>query len=665
MMNRILRRLVSLSTAALLAAGSMNWGGFGPYDLKMPVYGAELEMGDAGITMKQSAVWTEENKFKGELAVEISGLYEWLESQKKDIEAQDSVNWDEMPEDTEKKTEEQESEVKETEEQEIENQEIKEQEPKAQEPEEDEEPAEEITEDIIEETMETENPGEEATEETTENRECAENLSGSINEAALYLAWERQEEVLESQPEDIPEENGEEILGMVLVTRISEYFQVDGEALPDDCQIQELVFPGENNELKPSTEVKYPILLDPLTKETVTIKIPITLKEEFCYTENKVSLPVVHKPAHSEENRDEEELEQLFSKGSYLAAVREDGQEILAHTEDVPILEKAPTPADYTISVKTDSETPKAGQTLTYQITIANTGKQPLPLMSLESSIAPSGISGRWIPDKETELDASGRKAILAGLGAGEIRQISYEVKLPESLAEPVISTITAKAQKTTKPSSSLLVRGASLKTMVTALKADFSVSKSADRRAAAPGDTITYQICIRNTGERTLHSVLSTERFQAENIRAQFVEKEGVLLNGTKTQALISQIPPGEVFSLDAVVTLPENLNSQNLSGQELINQVLVRTKETGEKTVQSQAGVKIAGISPTPEPEFFQGGNGENVVQNGGASQVSDYPKTSDDTNLVVWAGILGLAGFAVIFLLELHRIKRKRKH
>ncbi len=74
-------------------------------------------------------------------------------------------------------------------------------------------------------------------------------------------------------------------------------------------------------------------------------------------------------------------------------------------------------------------------------------------------------------------------------------------------------------------------------------IKAAFEVEKTADRTQAYPGDTITYQICIRNTGERTLHSVLSTERFQNAGILAKFVQKEGVTLSNNGTQALIPQI--------------------------------------------------------------------------------------------------------------------------
>ncbi len=80
-------------------------------------------------------------------------------------------------------------------------------------------------------------------------------------------------------------------------------------------------------------------------------------------------------------------------------------------------------------------------------------------------------------------------------------------------------------------------------------LKADFSVKKTADRETAMPGETVTYQICIINTGEKTLHSVVGTERFQAEGIEARFVEQEGITLNSTKTKALIEKIAPGKQY--------------------------------------------------------------------------------------------------------------------
>ena len=139
-------------------------------------------------------------------------------------------------------------------------------------------------------------------------------------------------------------------------------------------------------------------------------------------------------------------------------------------------------------------------------------------------------------------------QGIISGLKAGEIRNLQMTVQLTEEQAGELIHTVTVKAKYPGKEESIGCQK--SVETEVIALKAAFEVEKTADRTQAYPGDTITYQICIRNTGERTLHSVLSTERFQNAGIQANFVRKEGVTLNSTGTQALIPQIAPGEAFA-------------------------------------------------------------------------------------------------------------------
>ena len=124
------------------------------------------------------------------------------------------------------------------------------------------------------------------------------------------------------------------------------------------------------------------------------------------------------------------------------------------------------------------------------------------------------------------------------------------------------------------------------------ALQAAFEVTKTADRSMAVPGDEIRFLICIRNTGERTLHSIVTTERFQLGNVPVKFLEKEGVRLNKSKTKAKIEQIAPGEAFGLEAVVTLPEGLEDQNL-----VNEVSVTTLETGEQTKIAQSEIQVKG--------------------------------------------------------------------
>lgn len=196
-------------------------------------------------------------------------------------------------------------------------------------------------------------------------------------------------------------------------------------------------------------------------------------------------------------------------------------------------------------------------------------------------------------------------------------------------------------------------MREAALPVVVQPLAAAFEVKKTADCREALPGDRITYQIAIHNTGERTLHSVLTTERFLHSNIRAAFLETEGVSLNGTKTQASIPAISPGGCVCLKAVVVLPEELKEQ-----ELINQVIVTTEETGEEeAVHAQAEIKVR--------EKTAGGGGAAVRR----SQIyrSSSPKTGDDTprrifEILMLLSVLASAGAARRLFLQR---KEKSRH
>ncbi len=89
-------------------------------------------------------------------------------------------------------------------------------------------------------------------------------------------------------------------------------------------------------------------------------------------------------------------------------------------------------------------------------------------------------------------------QGIISGLKAGEIRNLQMTVQLAEEQAGELIHTVTVKAKYPGKEESIGCQK--SVETEVIALKAAFEVEKTADRTQAYPGDTITYQICIRNT---------------------------------------------------------------------------------------------------------------------------------------------------------------------
>ena len=180
------------------------------------------------------------------------------------------------------------------------------------------------------------------------------------------------------------------------------------------------------------------------------------------------------------------------------------------------------------------------------------------------------------------------------------------------------------------------------------ALKADLSVKKTADKETAAPGETVTYQICIVNTGEKTLHSVVGTERFQAAGIHAQFLEQEGVTLNSSRTKAMIQQIPPGEAVSLQAVVKIPERT-----ADQKLFNQVTVTSQETGERLMEASASVIVKGkITVTPEERLFVQSDDQDPAsgQTQMARAASTHPKTEDDTRTDLWT-LLAVTAFVTV--------------
>ena len=140
--------------------------------------------------------------------------------------------------------------------------------------------------------------------------------------------------------------------------------------------------------------------------------------------------------------------------------------------------------------------------------------------------------------------------AEFAELKAGESRSFYVQAPLLDEQEKDLEHQVEAEARVKDRVEE-VIRKNASTINGLEALKADLSVKKTADKETAAPGETVTYQICIVNTGEKTLHSVVGTERFQAAGIHAQFLEQEGVTLNSSRTKAMIQQIPPGEaVFS-------------------------------------------------------------------------------------------------------------------
>ena len=377
--------------------------------------------------------------------------------------------------------------------------------------------------------------------------------------------------------------------------------------------------------------------IEKITEDYCTLTVPVTLRPEYQLSCEKRNYPVV---------QDEPLQKDQPGLGTFLQEkTGEELQTLVSNPSPELLVNAAKTGIEAVL--RADVEKIKAGQPVNYILDVTNTGQLPLTDIQFLSSFSMEDIRAVW--ESESDFYVDGKEAVLAALNPGESRRLRMTLLPDENKEGDLFHTVTVKTKHPGR--EELIGCQAACQIKVEGLKASFEVEKTADRTEAFPGDTITYQICIRNTGEKTLHSVLSTERFLNSNIQAQFMPKEGVTLNSTRTQALIPSIAPGEAFGLYAVVTIPQYFESQ-----ELVNEVTVISDETGTTNMKSQSEVTVKSVEATVTPQITQTyssyqsyGTGS---KSGSAYETASKPSTGDDTKgtfflaLCVCAVIVGAA-------------------
>lgn len=365
----------------------------------------------------------------------------------------------------------------------------------------------------------------------------------------------------------------------------------------------------------------------------------MSLREEYRYPVEEASYLLVQ----------DEPLQKDCGGAGTVLLVEENGSTQTLAEGISPILTVKAARADMTLSVTSETEEMKAGKTIRYRVDLANTGALDLEDIRMTSSFSCPKITQQW--EEAQGLTGKGSSAEVTELKAGEQRSFYILAPLLNEQEKDLEHKVEAGAKVKGRPEKTIF-RKAEAVSPLQPLKADFSVKKTADRESAAPGENVMYQICIINTGEKTLHSVVGTERFQAEGIEAQFVEQEGITLNSTRTKALIPQIAPGEAVSLQAKVKIPEKTVNQKL-----FNQISVTSKETGEKQVTASAEITVEGKTTQASEAEMISENGEpdsTSVQEGMTREASTHPKTGDDTDtellvlLALTAAITALGAF-----------------
>lgn len=441
------------------------------------------------------------------------------------------------------------------------------------------------------------------------------------------------------EPDDDKAEK-DETARYFLTAYISEYFQVEESGLKYDMQAESVHIQNQKGKETEIMKLTCEVQFTDDEKDTFSLRIPVTLREEYRISPVSVSYPVC------QDEPLEKDQDSLNSTGVYFISRTGDSDEVLAVSPSAS-LEVAAAKTGITAVLKQSISEVRAGQSVPYVLEVRNTGELSLENIVISSTFSINDVKAEW--ESDTGFTVNGLQGVLTALQPGETRMLRATAQLTENQSGKLIHTVTVKAKHPGKDEEIGCQTSAEIR--VSQLKAAFEVEKTADRTQAYPGDTITYQICIRNTGERILHSVLSTERFQNAGIQAKFVSKEGITLSSNGTQALIPQIAPGEVVALYATVTIP-----QYFASQELINEVTVISDETGIQTKKSRSNVALTGneniMTVTPGPtavatQTYGDGYGY-ASKTANAYATVSKPRTGDETETMLYI-VLGI--FAVM--------------
>lgn len=617
MKNRIWKQMKKVGIVTVLT-GVMLGGTIEP---KL-ILGADFLPGQVPF-IDQSVFWKDRESGQAELGIRIRGLNEWLSGRRFSEDKEKNEKWDDELQEIEDPSVEQEEET----EQELPEDDWQQEEKTEQELPEDDWQKKEETEQKLPVNKVVEGIG-------IEMEEGYEHVEQLASGETVQPEDEEQKKTGPLTPEgtasgeenvgDEEEYESEEIQKLTLVTYISEYFVPETDSVPKNMAAQQISVRSQSGEATEITKLKIMLNVEQDGQDEIFFRIPLILRQEYRFPAEKSSYPVTQ----------EEPLQKDCTGAGTFLLTEENGEELVIAEGIAPMLDVEAAEADMELSVTAQNGKMKAGQTICYQVEIANTGKLDLADIRLTSSLSCPKIRQMW-EDAEGLL-TEGSVAEFAELKAGESRRFYVQAPLLDEQEKDLEHQVEAEARVKGR-AAEVIRKNATTINSLEALKADLSVKKIADKETAAPGETVTYQICIVNTGEKTLHSVVGTERFQAAGIHAQFLEQEGVTLNSSRTKAMIQQIPPGEAVSLQAVVKIPERT-----ADQRLFNQVTVTSQETGERSMEASASVIVKEkVTVTPEERLFVQSDDQDPAsgQTQMARAASTHPKTEDDTRTDLW--------------------------
>ena len=429
---------------------------------------------------------------------------------------------------------------------------------------------------------------------------------------------------LENDQYDFSDETIPHPTSYELVVWLSEYFQPDASFMaPEGCLKEEL--PIETADGRSSSITGFRWKINP-GEQGKQLKIPVTLRDEYRFPAEKHTVPTCQDILHANGAISGEEN----GGGVYIVKKVENEKTILCKALSKN-LEIPAAHMDFSVEMEAKEKALYTGKRIHMAVNLTNNGQVSFYKISLQAKVKEQELVPVW--EKEPGLEVLESGAVLECLSAGETRTLSFYIDPDMNQKSNLELELFA---KTENPVS--LEKAAEKQLTLQQGKASFTVKKTADCDNASPGETVTYQISIHNTGEVTLHSVVTTERFGLAGVTATFQEQRGITLNKSRTQAKIQEIAPGGCVNLKAKVVLPKDLKDQNL-----MNQIIVVTDETGEESaVRDQATIRVEDKEKdgNGSGNGNGGGNGDGTGigsgnNDGSTMAASTSPKTGDTSH------------------------------
>lgn len=427
---------------------------------------------------------------------------------------------------------------------------------------------------------------------------------------------------LENDQYDFSDETIPHPTSYELVVWLSEYFQPDASFMaPEGCLKEEL--PIETADGRSSSITGFRWKINP-GEQGKQLKIPVTLRDEYRFPAEKHTVPTCQDILHANGAISGEEN----GGGVYIVKKVENEKTILCKALSKN-LEIPAAHMDFSVEMEAKEKALYTGKRIHMAVNLTNNDQVPFYKISLQAKVKEQELVPVW--EKEPGLEVLESGAVLECLSAGETRTLSFYIDPDMDQKSNLELELFAKTENPV-----LLEKAAEKQLTLQQGKASFTVKKTADCDNASPGETVTYQISIHNTGEVTLHSVVTTERFGLAGVTATFQEQRGITLNKSRTQAKIPEIAPGGCVNLKAKVVLPKDLKDQNL-----MNQIIVVTDETGEESaVRDQATIRVEDKEKDSSGNGSGTGNGDGTGIGSGNSAgttmaASTSPKTGDTSH------------------------------